>query len=41
MVKEDLGNAVTLQPIFEISDNFNFLKFSDFSILKYLAGKFH
>ena len=32
-VKKDLGNGVTPQTIFEISGNFNFLKFSDFSII--------
>ena len=37
-VKEDLGNGVTSQLIFEISDNFNFLKFSDFSILNTRQG---
>ena len=37
-VKKDLGNGVTSQPIFEISDNFNFLKFSDFSILNTWQG---
>ena len=33
-----LGTGLLRQPIFEISDNFNFLKFSDFSILNTWQG---